>query len=341
MRALVTGAYGFVGRHLVGELASSGYEVVATDIAVSHGGGTSGSHGNAAGAGPGAIDDPGLDAGIPFRGCDLLDGGSVKALFEECRPDYVFHLAAQSSAALSFVDPRGTIETNVISTLNILEALKESIDSGHGCRMLSIGSSEEYGRRFEEEMPLGEDSPIEPVSPYAVSKVAQGLLSLQYHRSHGIDVVLTRSFGHTGPGQTDRFVLPAFAKQCAQIEAGSKEPLLEVGNLEVVRDFLDVRDVVKAYRLLAEKGRCGEVYNVCSGLGIRLNDALDALIEMVRLPIKVETDPDLLRPVDVPVMIGDNSKLCKDTGWTPGIPVDRMLSGLMEFWRGAIGGNGK
>ena len=341
MRALVTGAYGFVGRHLVGELVSSGYEVSATDIAVSPGGATSGSDDTAAGAGPGAIDGPGFPAGIPFKGCDLLDGESVKALLGECRPDYVFHLAAQSSAALSFVDPRGTIETNVISTLNILEALKESAGSGHGSRMLSIGSSEEYGRRLEEEMPLGEDSPIEPVSPYAVSKVAQGLLSLQYHRSYGIDVVLTRSFGHTGPGQTDRFVLPAFAKQCAQIEAGLKEPMLAVGNLEVVRDFLDVRDVVKAYRLLAEKGRCGEAYNVCSGLGIRLNDALDTLIGMVRLPIKVETDPDLLRPADVPVMIGDNSKLCKDTGWTPGIQVDGMLSGLMEFWRGTIGGDEK
>jgi GDP-4-dehydro-6-deoxy-D-mannose reductase len=314
---LVTGACGFVGRHLVSELVSAGCTVCATDI---------------------LEEAPEVLSGVRYRPCDLLDQGRVEALLDEWRPEAVYHLAARSSAAQSFEDPAGTLETNLFGTLNILEAVRWIVERSpdRRFRILTVGSSEEYGRRSPDEMPLTEDSRIEPVSPYAVSKAAQGMLVLQYRRSYGIDCVITRSFSHTGPGQSERFVLPAFSRQCAEIAAGLKDPVLRVGNLEVVRDFLDVRDVVRAYRLLMEKGRSGTIYNVCSGHGLALDEALRKLTESVPGSVSVETDPGLLRPVDVPVMIGDSSRLKRDTGWEPEIGVDRMLADLTSYWERVV-----
>lgn len=320
MRILITGACGFVGRHLVSELSAAGHIVLAADL-----------H-----AEPPA---PPLTDGVEYRACNLLDGSAAGALLEHCRPDAVCHLAAQSSAGHSFTDPKGTFDANLYGTLNLLEAVRRrrEEDGGGKVRILSIGSSEEYGRRSPDEMPLGEKSPIEPVSPYAVSKAAQGMLALQYWRSHGIQCILTRSFSHTGPGQPDRFVLPSFARQCAEIAAGSREPVLRVGNLDVVRDFLDVRDVVRAYRLLIEHGMAGQVYNVCSGKGLALSDALDRMIGAVPANVVVERDPARFRPADVPVMIGDNGKLRASIEWRPLIDTERMLTDLMKYWERVVG----
>lgn len=317
MRSLVTGAGGFVGAYLSRELAAAGHEVIATDV----------------------VEPAGLPNDIARRRCDLLDGAAVKALVADVRPDYVFHLAAQSSAARSFDEPRSTLETNVFGTLNLLESVRFLPYACPGARtrsgkirVLSVGSSEEYGRQPRGAMPLGEGSPIEPVSPYAVSKAAQTLLALQYGRAFGMDVVAVRSFGHTGPGQTARFVLPAFARQCAEIRVGTREPVVKVGTLDVVRDFLDVRDVVRAYRMLAEEAGEPGVYNVCSGEGVPLRDALDFLVRACGVPARIEEDPGLVRPVDIPVLVGDNARLRRACGWRREHSTEDMLGALFEYW---------
>jgi len=328
MKALVTGACGFVGRYLLAELCSTGWETVAADVLDEPPAG-----GPTAGEADGEVlPPPALPAGARYRRCDCTDPVAAAALVDEAAPDAVFHLAAQSSAGRSFDDPFGTFRTNVFGTLGLLEALRAS-PRGADTVFLSVCSSEEYGRRPRGEMPLVEESAVEPVSPYAASKAAQSMLTLQYGASHGIPVIVTRSFGHTGPGQTDTFVLPAFARRCARIELGLDEPVVRTGNLDVERDFLDVRDVVRAYRLLVEGGRRQEIYNVCSGRGLRLRDALDTLISRIPGGARIETDPALMRPVDVPVMIGSNEKLRLATGWEPEIPVERMLDDLARWWK--------
>jgi GDP-4-dehydro-6-deoxy-D-mannose reductase len=319
MRVLVTGAGGFVGRHLVRELHDSGYDIIATDVVD-------------------APENSGADRypeRVTFRRLDLREMDDVRAVFADFALEAVFHLAAQSSAARSFEDPRETLETNIFGTFNLLEAVRESTGETPP-RFLSVGSCEEYGRRTPGEMPLTERSPVEPVSPYAVSKAAQSMLVLQYHSAYGIECMVTRSFSHTGPGQTVRFVLPAFAKQCAAIKAGLSKPLIKVGNLEVTRDFLDVRDVVRAYRLLVEKGRAGTAYNICRGEGLDLGDALRMLEGMTGRAVETETDPSLLRPVDVPMLIGDSGKLREQTGWAPSISNERMLEDLFGYWEERI-----
>lgn len=330
-RALVTGACGFVGRFLLNELAGAGYEVFASDIC------TSLPCDMLEGSGPAEV-FPALEfpKNAVYRACDLRDAHAVKDLVCEIQPQAIFHLAAQSSAAESFKDPIATLEVNIFGTLHLLEAVRmcsrAQSAGGAPTRVLSVGSSDEYGQRRPEDMPLGEDTRVDPVSPYAVSKTAQTLLSLQYCKAYDLDVVVTRSFSHTGPGQTVRFVLPSFAKQCAQIKAGTKEPVMRVGNTDVVRDYLDVRDVVRAYRLLIERGTKGRVYNVCSGTGLKISTALDTLIEKVAEAIAVETDPELLRPVDVPVLIGKNERLRYDTGWEAAISTQQMLGDLALYW---------
>ncbi len=313
MRAMVTGANGFVGRYLLAELDSAGYELLAVDLADLSG-----------------ITQGTFPGSVIYRKCDLTDAGSVNGILAEWKPGYIFHLAAQSSAARSFTDPGGTFEANLISTLNLLEADR---NISLKAKIVLTGSSEEYGRRSPEEMPLTETSPVEPVSPYAASKAAQNLLGMQYSRTFGSRVIMTRSFSHTGPGQTTVFVLPSFAKQCAEIRAGRNDPVIRTGNLDVIRDFLDVRDVVRAYRLLMEKGREAETYNVCRGEGLDLGKALDAMVAAIGVEVVVKTDAGLLRPVDVPVLVGDNTKLKADTGWEPVISADTMLEDLVAWWQ--------
>jgi GDP-4-dehydro-6-deoxy-D-mannose reductase len=322
MKVLVTGASGFVGVHLMAELADAGHEAVATDIAA-----------------PGGRGEPAFPAGVAFRRCDLEDASAVRELVAGVRPDGVVHLAAQSSAAASLEAPRATLETNVFGTLNLLEAVRAASPACPAARtasgkmrVLSIGSAEEYGARPRSEMPLGERSRVEPASPYAVSKAAQTMLAVQYARSYSLDVVATRSFGHTGSGQPERFVLPSFAKQCAEIAAGKRPPVVRTGRLDVVRDYLDVRDVVRAYRLLLERGTEGEIYNVCSGEGVALGDALSFFVRACGAEVAVEEDPRLLRPADIQMLVGDNAKLVRDCGFERSIGVDTMLGDLFAHW---------
>ncbi len=270
--------------------------------------------------------------GAEIRRCDLLDAESVEQAVSDWSPDVIFHLAAQSSAARSFQDPAGTMRTNVMGTLNLLEAVRRN----QKARIVLTGSAEEYGKRDSCEMPLLENSLLEPVSPYAASKAAQNILAMQYHRAFGIEVVATRSFSHTGPGQTTVFVLPSFARQCAEIKTGLREPVLRTGNLEVARDFLDVRDVVEAYLLLAEKGTPGATYNVCSGSALALTDAVEQLTAMTGVKVSVEPDPERFRPADVPVLTGDNGRLIEDCGWSAAIGRGKMLSDLFAWWEASV-----
>ncbi len=308
---LITGALGFVGRHLFRELTDAGYEVWASDL--------------------GSFCD---DAGPPFdaarvRACDVTRSEELAQLLSEVVPGAVVHLAAQSSASRSFEHPQETFATNSLGTMNLLEAVRSACPD---CAVLAVGSADAYGPQ-EGTSALDEDTPFAPVSPYALSKAAQDLMGIQYWRGHGIKVYRTRSFNHTGPGQTTTFAMPSFACQIAFAEAGRREPVIEVGNLEVVRDFLDVRDVVRAYRLILERGSPGEAYNVCSGRPVELTSLLDILVSHSRVKITVTKSPERMRPADIPFLLGDNSKLRASTGWEPRYDIEQTLSELLDYWR--------
>jgi len=305
----VTGGRGFAGRHLRHELQDRGVRVVTIDRA-------------------GADEAEGAEPGLSL---DLSDSDAVTEALLADPPQAIVHLAALSSAAASFEDPRATLRNNLESTLGILEALRR--ESTPEVRLLAIGSCEEYGAPAQEEdLPLTEAQPLRPTSPYAVSKAAQTLLCQQYRRAHGIDVLCTRSFTHTGPGQRPTFVWSSFASQVARLqhEGGGR---LAVGNLDVSRDLSDVRDVVSAYADLLEVPWEHDVVNVCSGREIRLRDALDLLLEAAECPIDVEVDPARLRPIDVPRFVGDATRLQKMIGWVPSRPIESTLRDLLEFWR--------
>jgi len=256
------------------------------------------------------------------------DGGPERALGEP--PDAIFHLAAQSFVPSSWVSPLQTLTDNIAGQTNIFEAVRSL---GLDPAIQIACSSEEYGLVLPHEVPIRETNPLRPLSPYAVSKVTQDFLAYQYFMSYGIRAVRTRGFNHTGPRRGEVFVTSNFAKQVAAIEAGKASPVIKVGNLEAVRDFTDVRDMVRGYVLAAEKGRPGEVYNLASGRAISIRAMLDKLIAMAKVEVKVETDPERLRPSDVEVLIGDASKFHADTGWEAKIPFDQTLEDLLNYWR--------
>jgi GDP-4-dehydro-6-deoxy-D-mannose reductase len=298
VRALITGAAGFVGRHLTTHLESLGDEVAGVDR---------------------------------HDGPDLLDADGWAALVHRIRPDAVYHLAGQSDVGGSWSTPRDTFRINAEGTLAVLQAcISAGVD-----RVLAVSSADVYGRVTLAELPLTEDNPLRPVSPYAASKIAADYLALQAHLGYGLAVMRVRAFNHLGPGQTNRFVAPALAERIAlnEIEGGEEVP---VGNLTPRRDFTDVRDVVRAYRLLVEHGEPGEAYNVCSGHDIAISDLADRLVAKADTPMRLEGDPSLQRPVDVPVLRGDYSRLHKATGWEPAIDLDQTLSDLLEEWRAVV-----
>jgi GDP-4-dehydro-6-deoxy-D-mannose reductase len=312
-RLLLTGATGFVGRHIAALLAEAhpGLELLGL-------------------VRPGGTPASSLPSGVAAVHADLMDPAAVEAAVARARPDAIVHLAAQSSPARSWSDPAGTLATNVLGLVHLLQALRQL---SLAPRVLVVGSSEEYGAAPPEALPLGEEAPLRPASPYAASKVAQSYVALQYHLAHGLPIVRTRTFHHTGPGRGEAFAESSFARQLAEIEAGRREPVIEVGNLDSVRDFTDVRDVARAYWALLNEGRPGEVYNVATGVGVRLRDILDRLVALARRRVAVRVDPGRLRPADVPALVGDPSRLRAATGWEPRIPLERSLADLLDDWR--------
>ena len=273
---------------------------------------------------------PDLAALANLHQVDLTDAEAVEKLLTETRPKHIYHLAAQSFVPESFDDPWGTLRNNIKMQLNIiLSMIKLDLDA----RLLVVGSAEVYGPVSPDEIPLDEDQPLRPPSPYSVSKVAQDMLGLQYYLSHSLDIVRVRPFNQIGPGQSKRFVAPAFASQIAAIEAGLQEPAVYVGNLEAQRDFTDVRDMVEAYRLLMVHGKAGEVYNVGTGEAHSIQELLNILLHYTHAPVEVRTDPALMRPVDVPIIVCNPAKVQAATGWKPAYAFEQTLLDILNDWR--------
>jgi GDP-4-dehydro-6-deoxy-D-mannose reductase len=314
MRVLITGITGFVGSHLAEYMLKVGAEVYGsirwrskTDN-IEH-----------------------LRSRIHLIESDLRDLSSVQGLVEASNPDYVVHLAAQSFVGASWQMPAETLYTNTISQVNLLEGIRKRPKPP---RFLVVGSSEEYGLVYEHELPIKETNPLRPLSPYAVSKVTQDLMGFQYWKSYGLPIVRARAFNHEGPRRGDVFVTSNFAKQIAEIEAGLREPVVWVGNLAARRDYSDVRDIVRGYWLLLERGEPGEVYNLCSGRSWAIREILDFLLgKSVVSRITVKEDPARLRPSDVPNLLGDASKIRNAFGWKPEIPFEQTLLDTLEYWR--------
>ncbi len=317
MRVLITGITGFVGSHLAEyALARGDVEVFGTVRWRSR------------------MDNiNGILGDIDLIDCDLRDPSATRKCLEQVRPDYIFHLAAQSYVPASWSAPSETLTTNILAELNLLEAIR---DLGLETRIQVAGSSEEYGLVLEDEVPIGEDNPLRPLSPYAVSKVAQDFLAWQYNQSYGIFAVRTRAFNHTGPRRGQVFVTSDFSRQIAMIEKGLKEPVIEVGNLEARRDFSDARDVVRAYWLSLEKGEPGDVYNIGSGSAVTIQEMLDMLLSMTDDRIEVMPVPERMRPSDVLILLSDNTKFHAQTGWKTEIPLEKTLQDLLDYWRDRV-----
>ena len=317
MRVLITGLTGFVGSHLAEYALKAGAEVSGSirwrskTENIEH-----------------------LRSQIRLIESDLRDLSSVQGLLESADPDYIVHLAAQSFVAASWQTPAETLYTNTVSQINLLEAVRGRPKKP---RFLVVGSSEEYGLVLDNELPVKETNPLRPLSPYAVSKVTQDLMGYQFWKSYGLPIVRTRAFNHEGPRRGDVFVTSNFAKQIAEIEAGLREPVVYVGNLAARRDYSDVRDIVRGYWLLLERGELGEVYNLCSGRSWAIREILDFYLRRSSVSsIAVKEDPARLRPSDVPHLLGDASKIHQALGWKPEIPFEQTLVDTLEYWRRRI-----
>jgi GDP-4-dehydro-6-deoxy-D-mannose reductase len=296
VRALVTGAGGFVGVHLVRHLDASGDDVVELE---------------------GRVD-----------GIDITDATAITEAIVKAEPEAVYHLAGASDVGGSWSAPHATFMANAVGTLNVLEASRQA----GAQRVLAVTSADVYGRVTEDELPLDEDQPLRPVSPYAASKVAADALAQQAWLGHRLPVIRVRAFNHLGPGQSDKFVAPSLAARIARNErdGGDEVP---IGNLAPRRDVTDVRDVVRAYRLLVEHGGPGEVYNVCSGRAVAVQAIAEQLLCMAKHPMRLVSDPELQRPVDIPVLVGDNGKVAAATGWAPTIALETTLADVLADWR--------
>jgi GDP-4-dehydro-6-deoxy-D-mannose reductase len=299
MKAFVTGATGFVGRYLLAHLEQSGDQVIGPDESL-----------------------------------DIVDRDAIHAAVAEARPDVVYHLAALSHVGDSWADSSHVLRVNIEGTANVLDAARASGVS----RVLVVGSAEEYGRVAPYEVPIDENTPLKPATPYGVSKLAASFLALQAHVASGLHTIRVRAFSHTGPGQSERFLIPALAHRIAVAENDGVGEIT-VGNLEPVRDLSDVRDVVRAYRLLMEHGEPGDVYNVCRGEGSSVGDFANALLAHARRRLTLVQDPALVRPVDVPRLVGDPAKLRRATGWSPQFSVEETLGAVLEHERGRVQGS--
>lgn len=312
MHILLTGATGFVGAHLRSYLLQhTNWNIIGT-------------------AYPDIPTAP-LDAQREHLFyLDLRDKQAIAAMLDTHRPEYVIHLAAQAHIPTAYKDPWGTLDNNIRGQLNLLESCL-ALDLKP--RILVIGSGEEYGRADAADLPLTENHPLRPENPYSVSKVTQDVMGYQYFVSFAMPIIRVRPFNHVGPGQSPRFVLPSFASQVAQIEAGRQEPVMRVGNLEPARDFSDVRDVARAYHQLLLHGIPGEVYNIASGVPRSIHSLVEQLLALSTVNIQVEVDPDRYRPADVPVIYGSAEKARRDVGWTPEIPFEQTIADVLTEWR--------
>ncbi|MEO5952951.1 MAG: GDP-mannose 4,6-dehydratase [Chloroflexia bacterium] len=312
-RACITGAGGFVGKHLLSYLAQNTPWRLHANAHVR----------------PETQDIPNLS----WHSCDLTSREQVGDLLSEIHPDYLFHLAAQSNVQRAFADPEATLVNNTISQLNILEALRVHAPN---CRVMIACSAEQYGLVRSEDIPINEDTPFRPNNPYAVSKITQDALALQYFLSYKQPTIRVRAFNHIGPGQSEAFVTAAFARQVALIEAGKQEPIISVGNLDAERDFSDVRDMIRAYHLAITEGEPGEVYNIGSGKGYSIQWVLDTLISLSKVKVVVRQDPARMRPSDIPNMLCDPTKFHAQTGWQTEIPINQTLTDILDYWRKVV-----
>ena len=298
MRAFVTGASGFVGQHLVAHLAAMGDEVVPAEHHI-----------------------------------DVTDGEAIARAVADAQPDAVYHLAGLAHVQRSWSEPGEYLRVNAGGTLHVLEAARRCLPPP---RVLVVSSAEVYGTIRPEQLPVGEDAPLRPVSPYAASKAAAELVAVQAHLGRGTDVVRARPFNHAGPGQAPTFAVPAFARRIvAALREGAE--VLPVGNLSARRDIVDVRDVVRAYRLLVERGQAGEAYNVCTGRSVEIAELVRRMLDLAATDLRLEVDADLLRPVDVPELRGDPTTLEAVTGWRPEVPLDDTLRAVLDEARADAG----
>jgi GDP-4-dehydro-6-deoxy-D-mannose reductase len=269
---------------------------------------------------------------VDYCEVDIRRADEVRSVVRNVRPAHIYHLAGVSAVDVSWSDPRLTFEVNVLGALNVFEA---AMNLPSPPRILNVSTSQVYASSATI---LTENSRLDPDNPYAASKAMAELLRVQYRKSAGGGIITARSFNHTGPGQMPNFVLPSMAKQFAEMEAGLRPPKLTVGNIEVMRDFTDVRDVVAAYFALLEKGRTGEVYNVCSGSAVRLSDVIAKFEAISGMAIQIDVDPQRLRSNEIPAVFGDATKIRTETGWNPEIPLETTLRDLLNYWREKIKG---
>jgi GDP-4-dehydro-6-deoxy-D-mannose reductase len=312
LKALITGISGFVGSHLAEHLLE------ATDWKVA--GTVFGPYGNIANLGD----------QLELYPAELTRLEVVTFILEQAQPDAIFHLAAQPLVSASQRNPWGTLETNIRMQLSLLEGVAEVRPD---CRVLVVGSSEEYGQVSPEDLPVDEDTPLRPMNPYALSKVAQDLMGLQYHLARKLEIIRVRPFNHIGPRQGLGFVTSDFASQIAAAELGLQPPVMSVGNLDARRDFSDVRDVVQAYRALVTQGEPGEVYNIGAGESHSIQEILDRLLGMSQVPIEVRQDPQRMRPSEMPDIVCDATRIRELCGWRTTIPVAQSLQDVLEYWR--------
>jgi GDP-4-dehydro-6-deoxy-D-mannose reductase len=317
-KILITGITGFVGKHLASHLLSQKlYEISGiyrSETSIS------------------TLDE--LKDQIQLTQVDLNDADAIDALVQSSKPDVIYHLAAQASPARSFSIPVKTLTNNIVAEFSLLDALKKN--DLQDTRVIVISSAEIYGIVTPEDNPVDEETPLRPATPYAVSKIAQDYLSLQYYLAYKLDIVRLRPFNHIGPGQKEGFVVADFAKQIAEIEAGKKDPEISVGNLDAKRDFTDVRDIVKAYEFAMQKGKAGEVYNLGSGRSRKIKDILETLLSLSSKKISVKVDPERFRPIDVPEILGDINKFHDLTGWEPSVPFEKTLQDILDYWRAIV-----
>ncbi|MGL5914338.1 MAG: GDP-mannose 4,6-dehydratase [Bacteroidales bacterium] len=316
----ITGAGGFVAHHFMQHLEELGMKVSVLGVDI--------------------VEQmpqfpPFKSVKFAYHQIDLLDKDGVDSILFDFQPDYILHLASYSSVAFSWKNPIASFQNNTNIFLNLIETVRKYELK---TRILSVGSSEEYGNANNHRLPLKEEYAVDPLSPYAVARVSQEMLSKVYANSYGVDIVITRSFNHIGPGQKDLFVVPSFVKRIIeeQQKSNAKSIRLTTGNLEITRDFLDVRDVVKAYQLLLEKGKTAEIYNVCSGIGYKLSDIIDIIASNLNVSVTTELNPDFIRPNDNIAIIGCNEKLKSASHWQASYSMQDSIADIINYWQALL-----